>query len=51
MRWAHQRGWMIEGAAGVAVAAFFKETSQQQGKTAVIVSCGANTSPEVMGRL
>src|SRR5271157_267673 len=25
MRWAHQRGWKIEGAAGVAIAAFFKE--------------------------
>ena len=51
MRWAYQRGWMIEGAAGVAVAAFFKEMSRQQDKTAVIVSCGANASPEVTGRL
>lgn len=51
MRWAHQRGWMIEGAAGVAIAAFFKESSHQRGKSVVIVSCGGNTSPEVLGRL
>ena len=51
MRWAHQRGWMIEGAAGVAIAAFFKESSDQQGKTVVIISCGRNTSPEVLSQL
>lgn len=51
MRWAHQRGWKVEGAAGVAIAAFFKDASQQIAKTAVIISCGGNTSPEVLSRL
>jgi threonine dehydratase len=51
MRWAHNRGWMVEGAAGVAIAAFFKDSSRQRGKTAVIVSCGGNTSPELLSRL
>jgi threonine dehydratase len=51
MRWAHKRGWMVEGAAAVAIAAFFKEALRQQGKTVVIVSCGGNTSPEVLSQL
>ena len=52
MRWAHQRGWMIEeGAAGVAIAAFFKDASQQRARTAVIISCGGNTSPQVLTQL
>ena len=51
MRWAHRRHWKIEGAAGVAIAAFFKDASQQNGKTVVIISCGGNTSPEVLAHL
>ena len=51
MRWARQRDWTIEGAAGVAIAAFFKELSRQRGKTVVIISCGGNTSEEVLSRL
>ncbi|HKD84334.1 MAG TPA: threonine/serine dehydratase [Terriglobales bacterium] len=51
MRWAHARGWAVEGAAAVAIAAFFKDAPQLSGKTAVIVSCGGNTSPEVMKKL
>ena len=51
MRWAHRRGWKIEGAAGVAIAAFFKEKLQYDGKTVAIISCGGNTSPEVLKRL
>jgi threonine dehydratase len=51
MRWAHQRGWKVEGAAGVAIAAFFKEAFQQQARTAIIISCGGNASPEVLSRL
>jgi threonine dehydratase len=51
MRWAAERGWMVEGAAGVAIAACFQELQRIQGKTAVIVSCGGNPSPEVAARL
>jgi threonine dehydratase len=51
MRWAHQRRWKVEGAAGVAIAAFFKDVSKQQARTVVIISCGGNTSSEVLTRL
>jgi threonine dehydratase len=51
MRWALRRGWNVEGAAGVAIAAFFKDVPQQQARTAVILSCGGNTSPEVLSLL
>jgi threonine dehydratase len=43
--------WVIEGAAGVAVAAFLKEASRWQGKNAAIVICGRNVSPEVLKKL
>ena len=36
--------WIIEGAAGVAVAAFFKVSHQFQGKSVAIVLCGRNIS-------
>jgi threonine dehydratase len=43
--------WVIEGAAGVAVAGFLKEASRWRGKNVVIVICGRNVSAEVMERL
>jgi threonine dehydratase len=43
--------WVIEGAAGVAVAAFLQEASRWRGKNAVIVICGRNVSTEVLNRL
>jgi threonine dehydratase len=43
--------WLIEGAAGVAVAAFLKEAARYRGKNVVIVLCGRNVSPEVLGRV
>ncbi len=45
------RGWMIEGAAAVALAAFLKDPSRYRGKTVAIVICGGNVSPEVSERL
>lgn len=51
MRWAHARGWEIEGAAGVALAAYFKESTRQEGKNAVVLFCGANLSPKVRKHL
>jgi len=51
MRWAHQRRWGIEGAAAVALAAYFKEASSSQEKTVVILLCGGNPSPEVRKHL
>jgi threonine dehydratase len=43
--------WVIEGAAGVAVAAFLQEASRWQGKKAAIVICGRNVSSEVFHKL
>ncbi len=43
--------WLIEGAAGVAVAAFLKDRARYAGKTVAIVLCGRNVSPEVQNRL
>lgn len=43
--------WLIEGAAGVAVAAFLKEAEKYAGKTVVIVICGRNLSAEALRRL
>lgn len=51
MRWARNKGWIVEGAAGAAIAAFAKNASCHQGKTVVVVSCGGNLSPEVAKRL
>lgn len=45
------KGWLIEGAAGVALAAFLKSATDYKDKTAVIVICGGNLSDEVKARL
>jgi threonine dehydratase len=46
MRWAERKGWVVEGAAGVAIAAFLKEVRECQGKTVAVVVCGGNLSTE-----
>jgi len=51
MRWAHQRGWMVEGAAAVAIAALLRDARRQRGRTVVVISCGGNSSPEVLAML
>jgi threonine dehydratase len=45
------RSWLIEGAAGVAYAAFLKEAHWYVDKTVVIVICGGNLSPAVEQRV
>ncbi len=42
------RGWIIEGAAAVAVAAFLKEARNYRGKTVAVVICGGNVSEKVL---
>lgn len=42
---------LIEGAAGVAIAAFLKQKERLQGKTVVIVLCGANISLETLKQI
>ncbi len=51
MKWARERNWTIEGAAGVALAAFFKEAARYEGKTVVVLFCGGNLSPDVQARM
>jgi len=51
MRWAHAQGWSMEGAAGVAIAACFQDASRNPCEAAVVIACGANTSPDVLERL
>jgi threonine dehydratase len=47
MRWAKTKGWTVEGAAGVAIAATTLDASRLPNKNVVVVICGGNLSPEV----
>jgi threonine dehydratase len=51
MTWASKRGWTIEGAAGVALAACFQEAAQYHDKSVVVLFCGGNLSPDVESRM
>jgi threonine dehydratase len=43
--------WLVEGAAGVALAAFLQERDRWAGKNAAVVLCGRNLSPEAYARI
>lgn len=43
--------WVIEGAAGVALAAYLKDAKRYRGKTAAVVICGRNVSEAVLEKL
>jgi threonine dehydratase len=45
------RGWLMEGAAAVALAALLGEPERYAGKNVVVVICGGNVSDEVRGRV
>ncbi len=47
MRWGHSQGWAVEGASGVALAAYFKEAAGYANKKCVVLICGGNPSPAV----
>ncbi len=51
MIWARDRGWTIEGAAGVALAALFQDAARYTEKNVVVLFCGGNLSPDVQQRL
>jgi len=40
--------WVVEGAAGVALAAFLREADQWRSKRAAVIVCGRNVSPQVL---
>lgn len=44
-------GWLMEGAAAVALAGFLQQAARFRGKTVVVVICGGNVSAEVLERL
>ncbi|HXO39677.1 MAG TPA: pyridoxal-phosphate dependent enzyme, partial [Candidatus Acidoferrum sp.] len=45
------KGWVVEGAAAVAVAAFIKTADSYRGKRVAVIICGGNASEKVLGRL
>jgi threonine dehydratase len=45
------KGWIIEGAAAVAVAAFLKKAEQYRNMRVAVVICGANVSEKVLSAL
>lgn len=45
------KGWIIEGAAAVAVAAFLKNAEHYRGKRVAVVICGGNVSEKVLSAL
>ena len=45
------KGWVIEGAAAVAVAAFVKNAESYRGKRVAVIICGGNASEKVLGKL
>ncbi len=47
MRFGHAQGWAMEGASGVALAAYFKEAARYAGRKAVVLFCGGNASPAI----
>jgi len=47
MRWGHAQGWAVEGASGVALAAYFKEAARYADRKAVVLICGGNPSPAI----
>jgi len=47
MRWGHAQGWAMEGASGVALAAYRKEAVRYAHKKAVVLICGGNPSPAI----
>lgn len=46
-----RKGWLIEGSAGVAIAAFQKEAARYRGKTVAIIICGGNLSEKARATL
>lgn len=51
MRWGFAQGWAMEGASGVALAAYFKEAAGYANKRVVVVICGGNPSPAIAALL
>ncbi len=46
-----KKGWLMEGSAAVALAAFLQERERYAGKTVAVVICGGNLSAEVLRQI
>lgn len=46
-----RRDWWVEGSAGVALAAFLGHQHELRGRSAAVVLCGGNLTPEIRARL
>jgi threonine dehydratase len=46
-----RKGWLVEGSAGVALAAFQKGAARYRGKAAAIIICGGNLSEKALRKL
>jgi threonine dehydratase len=51
MRFGHAQGWAVEGASGVALAAYFKDAARQRYRKPVVLICGGNPSPAIAALL
>jgi hypothetical protein len=51
MRWGRAQGWWVEGASGVALAAYFKEAERLGGRKVVVLICGGNPSPAIAAQV
>ncbi|HWJ33844.1 MAG TPA: threonine/serine dehydratase [Steroidobacteraceae bacterium] len=51
MRWGHVQGWAVEGASGVALAAYFKDAARYANKKTAVLICGGNPSPAIAALL
>ena len=47
MRFGHAQGWAMEGASGVALAAYFKSAARYAGRSIAVVICGGNASAAI----
>src|SRR3972149_12173718 len=43
-------GFLVEGAAGVALAGYFRQAEQWRDRTAVVILCGGDVNPAVLAR-
>ncbi len=51
MRFGVAQGWAMEGASGVALAAYWRDRARLAGRRALVLLCGGNPSPQVAAQI
>jgi threonine dehydratase len=51
MRFGRAQGWAMEGASGVALAAYLEQAARYADRKAVVLICGGNPSPAIAALL